>query len=147
LPTGIFYSPGVKTNVLFFSRGENDLGNTETVWVYDMRHDAPKNGKKRPLRVEDFSDFISAFGDDPTGGSLRIDDGPGSRWRSFSRADLNNRNENLDITWLSGSELAEADSLTEPEDITAAILDHLRVALLEIEGIAIELAESAESVE
>lgn len=29
LPTGIFYSPGVKTNVLFFQRGKSETGNTK----------------------------------------------------------------------------------------------------------------------
>ena len=36
LPTGIFYAQGVKTNVLFFTRGETDKGNTREVWVYDL---------------------------------------------------------------------------------------------------------------
>jgi type I restriction enzyme M protein len=29
LPTGIFYAQGVKTNVLFFTRGATDTGNTK----------------------------------------------------------------------------------------------------------------------
>lgn len=37
LSTGIFYAQGVKTNVLFFTRGKSDKGNTKEVWVYDMR--------------------------------------------------------------------------------------------------------------
>ncbi|WP_154698284.1 HsdM family class I SAM-dependent methyltransferase, partial [Clostridium botulinum] len=37
LPTGIFYAQGVKTNVLFFTRGTNDKGNTKDVWFYDLR--------------------------------------------------------------------------------------------------------------
>jgi type I restriction enzyme M protein len=41
LPTGIFYAQGVKTNVLFFTRGENDKGNTQEVWVYDQRANVP----------------------------------------------------------------------------------------------------------
>ena len=32
LPTGIFYAQGVKTNVLFFTRGTSDEGNTQEVW-------------------------------------------------------------------------------------------------------------------
>ncbi|HEX2685755.1 MAG TPA: N-6 DNA methylase [Kofleriaceae bacterium] len=31
LPTGIFYAQGVKTNVLFFTRGEKDKGNTKKI--------------------------------------------------------------------------------------------------------------------
>ncbi len=32
LPTGIFYAQGVKTNVLFLTRGQTDTGNTQEVW-------------------------------------------------------------------------------------------------------------------
>src|SRR3954452_19847845 len=46
LPTGIFYAQGVKTNVLFFTRGRTDKGNTEAVWVYDLRVSAPPFGKR-----------------------------------------------------------------------------------------------------
>lgn len=35
LPTGIFYAQGVKTNVLFFTRGTTDKDNTKKVWFYD----------------------------------------------------------------------------------------------------------------
>ncbi len=41
LPTGIFYAQGVKTNVLFFTRGTSDKDNTKEVWFYDLRTCAP----------------------------------------------------------------------------------------------------------
>jgi type I restriction enzyme M protein len=117
LPTGIFYSQGVKTNVLFFQRGETDKGNTKAVWVYDMRANAPAFGKTRPLTVADFADFEAAYGDAPNGGVKRKDQGEDGRWRCFAREQIKSRNENLDITWLRDTE-AEAQ-LTEPEDIAA----------------------------
>ncbi|MCA9712437.1 MAG: N-6 DNA methylase, partial [Myxococcales bacterium] len=48
LPTGIFYAQGVKTNVLFFERGpeRQEEGNTEEVWVYDLRTNMPSFGKR-----------------------------------------------------------------------------------------------------
>ena len=49
LPTGIFYAQGVKTNVLFFTRGKTDKGNTRTVWFYDLRTNVPSFGKRTPL--------------------------------------------------------------------------------------------------
>jgi type I restriction enzyme M protein len=147
LPTGIFYSPGVKTNVLFFTRGQTDTDNTKTVWVYDMRHDAPRYGKKRPLRSEDFSMFEAAYGDDPRGAAKRRDHGDGSRWRSFSRQSIADRCDNLDISWLADPEVDPEDTLTEPEEIAAAILGHLRAAISEIEAIADELAETPEAEE
>lgn len=147
LPTGIFYSPGVKTNVLFFTRAESNTGNTQNVWVYDMRHDAPRYGKKRPLRAEDFSSFEAAFGDDPRGMAKRRDNGESSRWRSFSRQTIADRLDNLNLGWLSDTEVDPEDTLTEPEDIAAAILAHLRGALSEVEAVADELAETAEAEE
>jgi type I restriction enzyme M protein len=49
LPTGIFYAQGVKTNVLFFTRGETDKGQTKEVWVYDLRANMPQFGKRTLL--------------------------------------------------------------------------------------------------
>ena len=77
LPTGIFYAQGVKTNVLFFTRGKTDKGNTKAVWVYDMRANMPAFGKTRPLTVADFAEFESAYGDDPHGKAKRKDAGRG----------------------------------------------------------------------
>lgn len=85
LPSGIFYSPGVKTNVLFFTRGVTDSGNTETVWVYDMRHDRPRYGKKRTLNAKDFEPFEKVFGPDPNGTAPRASEGETGRWRSYDR--------------------------------------------------------------
>jgi hypothetical protein len=49
LPTGIFYAQGVKTNVVFLTRGKTDKANTEIVWVYDMRANMNVFGKTKPL--------------------------------------------------------------------------------------------------
>src|SRR5262245_18992948 len=140
LPTGIFYSKGVKTNVLFFQRGKTDKANTNAVWVYDMRANAAAFGKTRPLTVADFADFEAAYGDDPNGGAKRKDQGEEGRWRCFTREHIKNRNDNLDIAWLRDTEAEAEEQLTEPEDIAAAIIGHLKAALEEIE----ELSEKLE---
>jgi type I restriction enzyme M protein len=67
LPTGIFYAQGVKTNVLFFTRGEKDKSNTKAVWFYDMRTNAPSFGKRTPFTRAHFAEFEKAFGSDPLG--------------------------------------------------------------------------------
>lgn len=139
LPTGIFYAQGVKTNVLFFQRGKSDKGNTKAVWVYDMRANAPAYGKTRPLTVADFADFEKAYGADANGGAKRRDGGEGSRWRKFDRAAIAGRNDNLDISWLRDTEAEAEEALTEPEDIAAAIIGHLKAALEEIETLSGEL--------
>ena len=57
LPTGIFYAQGVKTNVVFLTRGKTDHANTKGVWVYDMRANMDAFGKTRPLTLDDFKPF------------------------------------------------------------------------------------------
>lgn len=139
LPTGIFYAQGVKTNVIFFTRGRTDHGNTKTVWIYDLRANMPTFGKTRPLLREDFAEFEAAFGDDPYGKSSRIDQGEKGRFRCFTRAQIAERNDNLDITWLRDDTGDVEERLTEPEDIAAAIMSHLRNALEEIEAASEEV--------
>jgi type I restriction enzyme M protein len=141
LPTGIFYAQGVKTNVLFFTRGTADKANTEAVWVYDLRNMMPAFGKTRPLTAEDFAEFEAAYGGDPFGQADRKDEGEDGRFRCFSREEIEARNDNLDITWLSDTEAEAEDGLNDPEDIAAAIIGHLKAALGEIEALDEELAE------
>jgi type I restriction enzyme M protein len=148
LPTGIFYAQGVKTNVLFFQRGKSDKANTNAVWVYDMRANMPAFGKTRPLTVADFADFETAYGTDPNGGAGRKEQGDEGRWRKFIREAIRARNDNLDIAWLRDTEAEAEEALTEPEDIAAAIIGHLKAALEEIEALSEEIEpESAEEVD
>lgn len=139
LPTGIFYAQGVKTNVLFFQRGRSDKANTKAVWVYDMRANMPAFGKTRLLAAGDFKAFEAAYGSDPNGGAKRTDKGEDGRWRCFKREQIEARNDNLDIAWLRDTEANAEEQLTEPEDIAAAIIGHLRAALGELEALSEEL--------
>jgi type I restriction enzyme M protein len=139
LPTGIFYAQGVKTNILFFHRGKTDTANTKAVWVYDMRANMPAFGKTRLLTVEDFAAFEVAYGKDPNGASKRKDEGEEGRWRSFSREQIEARNDSLDISWLRDTEAEAEEQLTEPEDIAAAIIGHLKAALEDVETLSEEM--------
>jgi type I restriction enzyme M protein len=139
LPTGIFYAQGVKTNVLFFQRGKIDKANTKAVWVHDMRANMPAFGKTSPLTVDDFADFEKAYGGDPSGAGKRQDQGEDGRWRRFAREQISARNDNLDIAWLRDTEAEAEEQLTDPEDIAAAIIGHLKAALDEIEMLSDEL--------
>jgi type I restriction enzyme M protein len=129
--------------VLFFCRGRSDRGNTQAVWVYDLRAGQPPYGKTRPLRADDFAAFEAAYGDDPNGGAERADQGPEGRFRCFTREQVRERGDNLDIAWLRGSDEAGEDALEEPEDIAEAIRTHLQRALTEIEGLAGEFGNGA----
>lgn len=139
LPTGIFYAQGVKTNMLFFQRGKTDKANTKHVWVFDLRANMLAFGKTRPLTVEDFADFEKAYGNDPNGGGKRKDQGEDSRWRCFTRDAIKARNDSLDIAWLRDTEAEAEEHLTEPGDIAAAIIGHLKAALEDIETLSEEL--------
>ncbi|MAH14302.1 MAG: N-6 DNA methylase [Sphingomonadaceae bacterium] len=156
LPTGIFYAQGVKTNVLFFSRADQEAPTkdaTEAVWIYDMRSGAPAYGKTNPLKPSDFDDFVAAFGGDPLGRAEREDTGEQGRFRRFTREEIAARGDNLDIHWLKDTSDGSEDGLETPEDIAAAIEGHLKLALEEIGALvadlggevdAPELAEAAE---
>lgn len=135
LPTGIFYAQGVKTNVLFFTRGERDKNNTEAVWVYDMRANMPAFGKRTPLTREHFRDFEWAYGDDPHGRSPRNDQGEGGRFRRFTREWIEERGDNLDISWLRDESKADEDEPREPDEIAAEIMGHFQAAMDEMEAL------------
>jgi type I restriction enzyme M protein len=138
LPTGIFYAQGVKTNVIFLRRGVRDSGNSQGVWIYDMRSNMAAFGKTRPLTLTDFAPFEQAYGSDPHGQAARHDEGEQGRFRYFSRAQIAARNDNLDIAWLKEGNNDE-DSLSQPDELAAAIAGHLRNALAEIEAYQREL--------
>ncbi len=132
LPTGIFYAQGVKTNVLFFTRGTSDEGNTGAVWVYDMRTNMPSFGKRTPLTAEHFSDFMECYGSDPHGASPREDQGEEGRFRCFSREAIAQREENLDLNWLRDEDAQRVEDLPDPDELGAAIQEQLQVALDEM---------------
>jgi type I restriction enzyme M protein len=135
LPTGIFYAQGVKTNVLFFTRGEKDKGNTRAVWFYDMRANMPSFGKRTPFTREHFADFEKCYGGDPLGKSKRKDQGEEGRFRKFSREELRARGDNLDVSWLKDEGVTASEDLPEPEEIAAEIVGLLQVALEEMDGL------------
>jgi type I restriction enzyme M protein len=139
LPTGIFYSIGVKTNVVFFTRGNTDKGNTKGVWIYDMRANMDAFGKTRLLTVADFKPFEKAFGSDPFGKGKRTDEGRDGRFRFYSRKQIAERDDNLDLAWLKDTSNDPEDEMTEPEELTTAIMAHLKNALEEIEALTDEL--------
>jgi type I restriction enzyme M protein len=123
LPTGIFYAQGVKTNVIFFTRGKSDKANTKAVWVYDLRANMPAFGKTTPLKHEHFEVFEKAFGGDPYGKAKRKDQGEEGRFRSFTRRQIKDRSDNLDIAWLRDDEADAEEHLTDPE--LGFLVDHV----------------------
>jgi len=140
LPTGIFYAQGVKTNVLFFTRGEKDKGTTKKVWVYDLRTNAPAFGKRTPFTREYLQPFVDAYGKDPRGTSKRKDEGETGRFRAFTRDELAKRNDNLDLSWLKDDDAHDEDTLGEPEEIAAEIRAELEGALADLAALEVLLS-------
>lgn len=148
LPTGIFYAQGVKTNVLFFTRGEKDKGNTKEVWVYDLRANMPQFGKRTVLGREHFADFESAFGADPLGSpkslAKRKDTGEQGRFRKFTREEIANRGDSLDLTWLKDDSDGSSDELPEPAVLAREAMTELEAAFDELRAVLAELGEDVE---
>lgn len=126
-----------------FVRGAKDRGNSEYVRLFDMRTNVPNFGKRPPFTREYFQEFEACFGDDPRGSSPRVDRGEEGRFRVFSREQIRERGENLDISWLRDEDTERAEDLPEPDEIAAEILGHLKVAMEEMEALA-ELLEGTE---
>lgn len=150
LPTGIFYAQGVKTNVLFFTRGATDKGNTKEVWVYDLRANMPQFGKRTVLTRAHFAEFEAAFGDDQLGQppSLRkrLDTGEAGRFRRFTREWVAERGDSLDISWLKDESETTADELPEPAALAEETMIELEAAFEELRVILAELGEEVEEV-
>ncbi len=140
LPKGIFYKPGVKTNVLFFGKGTKETGNTKAVWFYDLRTNMPKFGKRTPFTLDHLTPFIQAFGNKSDGSARRKDEGEAGRFRKFTREEIRARGDNLDIIWLRDESVERAEDLAEPDEIAAEILTHLQTATGEMEALT-ELLE------
>jgi type I restriction enzyme M protein len=150
LPTGIFYAAGVKTNVLFFTRGKTETGNTKQVWFYDMRTNAPSYGKRTPFEEKAFADFVTAY----TGG-ITIDqvetnyDGTvdhekratikDERWQSISVETIAKKNYSLDLGLIADSSLTNSDDLGEPIDIAKQALQELDAITKELNAMIKEL--------
>lgn len=105
LPTGIFYAQGVKTNVLFFTRGTSDQNNTNEVWFYDLRTNMPSFGKTNPLKKEHFKDFIAAY---TAKDRHAVQD---ERWSVFTREELGNT---LDKGLIRDESILDYDDLPDP---------------------------------
>lgn len=130
LPTGIFYANGVKTNVLFFDKGEP----TKDIWVYDYRTGIKHTQVQNPLKRSDLQDFVDCYcaGHMDDRRQTYSDENPNGRWRRFSEEDVANA-DNLDFKWLN---LEESDDRTVSE-----ILDEMQE---EADGIAEAVARLKE---
>ncbi|WP_027624605.1 N-6 DNA methylase [Clostridium lundense] len=122
LPTGIFYAQGVKTNVLFFTRGKEDKDNTKEVWIYDLRTNMPSFGKTNPLEHSHFDDFIKAYRAE---NRELIKD---QRWNKFTREKIREKNDNLDLGLIKDDSILDYEDLPDPIESTEEAVAKLEEA-------------------
>ncbi|MFB6466459.1 N-6 DNA methylase [Cytobacillus sp. Hz8] len=133
LPTGIFYKPGVKANVLFFDNrpGSKDAW-TKEIWFYDYRTNIHHTLKKKPMTFDDLQDFIRCY--NPSNRHDRTEtwseSNPEGRWRKFTYEEILSRDKtNLDIFWLKDKSLADLDNLPDPDLLANQIIEDIEAGL------------------
>jgi type I restriction enzyme M protein len=136
LANGTFmpYSPGTKTNVIFFTKGRP----TESVWIYDGRTNVPRITKKdRPLTSEHFAEFERCYGGDFNGRGRRDSgDSPQDRWRCFPILEVQARDFKIDsLKWLKDESLEDGDELPEPEELATEAIAELEGAVEELNAV------------
>ena len=134
LPTGVFYAQGVKANVIFFDNHKASPNPwTKQVWYYDYRTNIHHTLKKKPIRFDDLSDFVSCY--HPQNRHKRKatwdeKNTPEGRWRSYSYEEIRERDKtNLDIFWLKDKSLTDLDNLPEPDGLAEEIIENLKAGL------------------
>jgi type I restriction enzyme M protein len=137
LPTGVFYSQGVKANVLFFDRATLGTGvATRDLWAYDLRTNQRVTLRERPFKHADLDDFVTRYGS--KFGRARREET--ERFRRFSYEDLVKRDKlNLDLLWLKDAGATDPDTLPPPAEIAAEIVDSLETALEKFRLVAAKL--------
>ncbi len=99
LPTGIFYANGVKTNVLFFEKGEE----TKDIWVYDYRTGIKHTMATKPMTRANLDEFVECFcsGHIEDRTPTYSEENPNGRWRKFLKEEVYSRDLlKLDFKWL-----------------------------------------------
>ncbi|ASI79561.1 TPA: N-6 DNA methylase [Bacillus cereus] len=123
LPTGIFYAQGVKTNVLFFTREKTDQDSTKEVWIYDLRTNMPSFGKRTPLTEVHFEAFIKAYQAEDRS---KVED---ERWNAFTREEIANKDDSLDIGLIADESLSAYENLPDPIESAEEVITKLQQAI------------------
>lgn len=143
LPTGIFYKPGVKANVIFFDkRPASAETQTKAIWIYDFRTNIHFTLKQNPMIDKDLEDFIQSY--NPENRHERTEtwsqDNPDGRWRKFNIEEILERDKtSLDIFWIKDKSLADLDNLPSPDILAADIIENLQSALESFQELKVQL--------
>ena len=141
LPTGIFYKPGVKANVIFFDKKPaSPEMQTKEIWIYDFRTNVHFTLKQHPMADGDLEDFIACY--NPANRHDRhetwSEENPEGRFRRFKIEEILKRDKtSLDIFWIKDKSLADLDNLPSPDELAEEIIENLQSALesfMELKG-------------
>ena len=145
LPTGIFYKPGVKANVLFYDkRPASPDCQTKEVWIYDLRTNKHFTLKKSPMIFEDLQEFIECY--NPQNRHDRketwSESNPDGRFRRFTIDEILARDKtSLDIFWIKDRSLADLDNLPSPDELATDIMESLQSALESFQQLTAKLGK------
>lgn len=126
LPVGIWYSPGVQANVIFFDKKPVAASPaTQSLWIYDLRSGQNFSLRQNPIESHHLDDFIDCYKADDR--SQRVET---SLFRKFTYAEIVARDKaNLDIQWMQTA--SAASSRDTPQSLMSEILNDLREAIQE----------------
>jgi len=138
LPTGIFYKPGVKANVIFFDNHPASKNPwTKEVWIYDFRTNIHFTLKKNKMEFEDLQDFIKCY--HPENRHLREET---ERFRKLTYNEIISRDKtSLDIFWLKDKSLTDLDNLPDPDVLVEDIIENLESSLESLREISNNLSK------
>jgi len=143
LPTGIFYKPGVKANVIFFDKcPASSEAQTKEVWIYDFRTNVHFTLKQNPINFSSLQEFIGCY--NPENRHERKEtynlDNPDGRFRCYTYEQIKERDKtSLDIFWIKDKSLADLDNLPDPDVLAGEIIDNLETAMESFREIIAEL--------
>ena len=133
LPTGIFYAPGVKANVLFFKNKPASKDPwTKEVWFYDYRtniHHTPKKQTMNLSHLEEFIKLYNAENIDKRKETWSPENEEG-RWRKYTYDAIVSRDKtSLDIFWIKDKSLTDLDNLPDPDILANEIIENIEAGL------------------
>lgn len=145
LPTGIFYKPGVKANVIFFDKrpASADM-QTKEVWIYDFRTNVHFTLKQHPMTEADLADFVKCYHPENRHERTQTwsEDNPDGRFRKFDIKEILERDKtSLDLFWIKDKSLADLDSLPEPDALASDIIENLQNALESFQELQAQLGK------
>ncbi len=130
LPAGIWYSPGVKANVLFFDKKPvTKAPATKEVWVYDLRSTRNFSLKGNPIASSDLTDFVNCYC-----ANDRTQRKETSLFRRFTYSEIIARDKaNLDIQWQ--YKTVDSTNGSSPQALLKEILKDLKEAMREFAAV------------